>query len=98
MDGSFETVKRKLFLKIHDLPRKQKIERVPLQGTMNKMKEVDTNNLFPQRSEAMNYIVSFLIPPSSPKQDRRAHKQDRKEHEVHPKKIIRLCTLYNLHI
>lgn len=79
LDRAFETVKQKLFGRLHDLLRKQIVERVPLQGTMNKLKEVNTDNFFLQRSEAMNDIASFVIPPSSPKQDRRAH-------EVHPKR------------
>nr|UIP35203.1 arogenate dehydrogenase 2 [Leucojum aestivum] len=79
LDRAFETVKQKLFGRLHDLLRKQIVERVPMQGTptrkTNGEKTVTYN--FLQKSEEMKELSSFIIPPPPPKQARRVH-------EAHP--------------
>nr|UIP35202.1 arogenate dehydrogenase 1 [Leucojum aestivum] len=81
LDRAFETVKQKLFGRLHDLLRKQIVERVPMQGTsprkINEEKPATYN--FLQKSEGMKELSSFVIPPSPP-----TTKQARRVQKAHP--------------
>nr|WGU11309.1 arogenate dehydrogenase 1 [Crinum x powellii] len=84
LDRAFETVKQKLFGRLHDLLRKQIVERVPMQGTPTRLKineEKSTTYNFLQKSEEMKELSSFVIPPNS---NSPSTKQARRAHEVHP--------------
>nr|AXK16192.1 arogenate dehydrogenase [Papaver somniferum] len=59
LDRAFETVKQKLFGRLHDILRKQIVERVPLQGSPQRPREVT----FLPNNEKMKDLSSFAIPP-----------------------------------
>ncbi|KAF9589146.1 hypothetical protein IFM89_019462 [Coptis chinensis] len=63
LDRAFETVKQKLFGRLHDILRKQIVERVPLQGSPPRTKESHPAPLFLPNAEKMNSLSSFAIPP-----------------------------------
>ncbi|XP_077251135.1 arogenate dehydrogenase 2, chloroplastic-like [Tasmannia lanceolata] len=67
LDRAFETVKQKLFGRLHDILRKQIVERVPMQGTSPKTRE---NPYFLPNNEKMKDLSSFARPfPQQPKTD-----------------------------
>ncbi|OVA04048.1 Prephenate dehydrogenase [Macleaya cordata] len=72
LDRAFETVKQKLFGRLHDILRKQIVERVPLQGVPQpKSREVNPTPYFLPNNEKMKDLSSFAMPPppTSPTQE-----------------------------
>ncbi|XP_043700298.1 arogenate dehydrogenase 2, chloroplastic-like [Telopea speciosissima] len=74
LDRAFETVKQKLFGRLHDILRKQIVERVPLQGTSSsssstttreQMKKKNSNKAtyFLPSSQQMKDLSSFAMTP-----------------------------------
>ncbi|MCL7027033.1 hypothetical protein MKW94_026456 [Papaver nudicaule] len=64
LDRAFETVKQKLFGRLHDILRKQIVERVPLQGSPQRAREVNSPPpTFLPNNEKMKDLSSFAIPP-----------------------------------
>lgn len=61
LDRAFETVKQKLFGRLHDILRKQIVERVPMQG-MTREANPNTPYFLPN-NEKMKYLTSFALPP-----------------------------------
>lgn len=70
LDRAFETVKQKLFGRLHDLLRKQIVERVPMS-----MKEAKPHHPYFLQNEEMKDLSSFAIPPTP---------QEERIQEVHP--------------
>ncbi|ERN13893.1 arogenate dehydrogenase 2, chloroplastic [Amborella trichopoda] len=62
LDRAFETVKQKLFGRLHDILRKQIIERVPHQGVPSIRDTTKTPYFLPKREE-MRDLSSFAMPP-----------------------------------
>ncbi|XP_068665731.1 arogenate dehydrogenase 2, chloroplastic-like [Aristolochia californica] len=58
LDRAFETVKQKLFGRLHDILRKQIVERVPVQGAPQQ-----TKPYFLPNNEKMRDLTSFAVPP-----------------------------------
>lgn len=76
LDRAFETVKQKLFGRLHDMLRKQIVERVPMNSKENGKELVSAGKsskhgspLFLPNSQDMSDVSSFssLAPPKSPK-------------------------------
>ncbi|KAL5989638.1 Arogenate dehydrogenase 2, chloroplastic [Asimina triloba] len=67
LDRAFETVKQKLFGRLHDILRKQIVERVPMQGSPPK--EVGPKPYFLPSSEKMKDLTSFAM-PTAPQQSK----------------------------
>ncbi|KAF5182486.1 Arogenate dehydrogenase [Thalictrum thalictroides] len=68
LDRAFETVKQKLFGRLHDILRKQIVERVPLQqgNTPGSSKEYNpTTPYFLPNAGKMKELSSFAMPPLS---------------------------------
>ncbi|KAK1276549.1 hypothetical protein QJS04_geneDACA000853 [Acorus gramineus] len=68
LDRAFETVKQKLFGRLHDILRKQIVERVPMQGipstNMRESKsKATTSPYFLPSSDKMKDLSSFAMPP-----------------------------------
>ncbi|XP_058095619.1 arogenate dehydrogenase 2, chloroplastic-like [Magnolia sinica] len=65
LDRAFETVKQKLFGRLHDILRKQIVERVPMQGVVpsKATREVGHTPYFLPNSERMTDLASFAMPP-----------------------------------
>ncbi|KAL5997894.1 hypothetical protein ACLOJK_008827 [Asimina triloba] len=65
LDRAFETVKQKLFGRLHDILRKQIVERVPVQGAGQKQvrESSPTTPSFLPNSEKMKDLASFAVPP-----------------------------------
>ncbi|CAN6443797.1 unnamed protein product [Victoria cruziana] len=61
LDRAFETVKQKLFGRLHDLLRKQIVERVPLQGVSNSSGDINST-YFLLKSEEVKDLSSFAVP------------------------------------
>ncbi|KAI3965867.1 hypothetical protein MKX01_010824 [Papaver californicum] len=61
LDRAFETVKQKLFGRLHDILRKQIVERVPLQGSPQRLNSPPPT--FLPNNENMKDLSSFAIPP-----------------------------------
>ncbi|KAJ8616469.1 hypothetical protein MRB53_035841 [Persea americana] len=61
LDRAFETVKQKLFGRLHDILRKQIVERVPMQG---RTREANSPTpCFLPNNENMKDLTSFALPP-----------------------------------
>ncbi|XP_072998470.1 arogenate dehydrogenase 2, chloroplastic-like [Typha latifolia] len=65
LDRAFETVKQKLFGRLHDILRKQIVERVPMQGVPARGRETNISNYFLADAEKITTLSYF----SSPAQD-----------------------------
>ncbi|KAG9446592.1 hypothetical protein H6P81_012720 [Aristolochia fimbriata] len=67
LDRAFETVKQKLFGRLHDILRKQIVERVPVQGgtpvSPQLSKEPTSKPYFLPNNEKMRDLTSFAVPP-----------------------------------
>ncbi|XP_042486665.1 arogenate dehydrogenase 2, chloroplastic-like [Macadamia integrifolia] len=72
LDRAFETVKQKLFGRLHDILRKQIVERVPLQGTSSSASSSSSTKAprdqkqtpyFLPSSQKMKDLSSFAMPP-----------------------------------
>ncbi|XXG61517.1 hypothetical protein AAC387_Pa05g0111 [Persea americana] len=63
LDRAFETVKQKLFGRLHDILRKQIVERVPVQGLPPKTREPNPTPYFLPTNEKMKDLTSFARPP-----------------------------------
>ncbi|XP_031504447.1 arogenate dehydrogenase 2, chloroplastic-like [Nymphaea colorata] len=61
LDRAFETVKQKLFGRLHDILRKQIVERVPFQGVSNSNRDVESP-YFLLKSEEVKDLSSFAVP------------------------------------
>ncbi|KAF3791802.1 Arogenate dehydrogenase 2 [Nymphaea thermarum] len=61
LDRAFETVKQKLFGRLHDILRKQIVERVPFQGVPNSNRDVESP-YFLLKSEEVKDLSSFAVP------------------------------------
>ncbi|XP_010279113.1 PREDICTED: arogenate dehydrogenase 2, chloroplastic-like [Nelumbo nucifera] len=70
LDRAFETVKQKLFGRLHDILRKQIVERVPLQGAQSKPREPNSTPYFLPNSEKMKDLSSFAVPPPLPQESK----------------------------
>lgn len=62
LDRAFETVKQKLFGRLHDILRKQIVERVPMQGVPTRARESNSNNYFLADAEKITTLSSFASP------------------------------------
>lgn len=65
LDRAFETVKQKLFGRLHDILRKQIVERVPVQGMPTKYAR-DPSPYFLPSNHNMTDLTSFAVPPPPP--------------------------------
>lgn len=63
LDRAFETVKQKLFGRLHDLLRKQIVERVPVQGLPQQRPREAPTPYFLPNNEKMKDLTSFAVPP-----------------------------------
>lgn len=63
LDRAFETLKQKLFGRLHDILRKQIVERVPRQGLPPKTREANPTPYFLPNNEKMKDLTSFALPP-----------------------------------
>lgn len=68
LDRAFETVKQKLFGRLHDILRKQIVERVPVQGMPTKYGR-DPSPYFLPSNHNMKDLTSFAVPPPSQAHD-----------------------------
>ena len=61
LDRAFETVKQKLYGRLHDILRKQIVERVPMQGP-SKAKSINpSSHLLPDKT-SITQLTSLTIP------------------------------------
>ncbi|XP_020097770.1 arogenate dehydrogenase 2, chloroplastic-like [Ananas comosus] len=63
LDRAFETVKQKLFGRLHDILRKQIVERVPMQGIPIKAREPAASAYFLPPGEKITELSSFAMAP-----------------------------------
>nr|CAD1843245.1 unnamed protein product [Ananas comosus var. bracteatus] len=63
LDRAFETVKQKLFGRLHDILRKQIVERVPMQGIPIKAREPTASAYFLPPGEKITELSSFAMAP-----------------------------------
>lgn len=71
LDRAFETVKQKLFGRLHDILRKQIVERVPMQGTPARSSDAGPAPLFcPAGDQMKDVLTSFAVPLPPPTLDK----------------------------
>lgn len=61
LDRAFETVKQKLYGRLHDILRKQIVERVPMQGASKAKSTNPGSNLLPDKT-SITQLTSLTIP------------------------------------
>lgn len=61
LDRAFETVKQKLYGRLHDILRKQIVERVPMQGTSRSTKSTSSGSYLPDKKN-MKQLASLTMP------------------------------------
>ncbi|XP_068651092.1 arogenate dehydrogenase 2, chloroplastic-like [Aristolochia californica] len=68
LDRAFETVKQKLFGRLHDILRKQIVERVPVQGAPQQARKPTSEAYFLPKTDDIKDLTSFAA--TLPQQDR----------------------------
>ncbi|XP_058103364.1 arogenate dehydrogenase 2, chloroplastic-like [Magnolia sinica] len=68
LDRALETVKQKLFGRLHDILRKQIVERVPMQGLAHKKREVSTSTAYFLPNTHGIKDLNSLAMPSPPRE------------------------------